>query len=200
MRWAAVESGVLFGFVLLFIWVLRPHFPHFWIPLLLFVVVSFALRGQTPSRLGLRFAGFLESAIRYGPWAAMSGLLLASAVWFDGWRRISPSWAAGSLGLYCAWGLFQQTILNGYFLNRFLLFSRRPYLLAAILFSVVHAPNWFLMLVTLPAGYCAAVAYVRERNLYFLGLAHGVLGFLIYMAVPDSITRHLYVGPRWFGG
>lgn len=29
-----------------------------------------------------------------------------------------------------------------------------------------------------------------------LGLAHGVLGFALYFAVPDSISHHLYAGPN----
>ena len=28
--------------------------------------------------------------------------------------------------------------------------------------------------------------------------ACGVIGFLIYLVVPDTISHHLYVGPKWF--
>jgi hypothetical protein len=54
------------------------------------------------------------------------------------------------------------------------------------------------MLVTLAGGYTCARVYLQHRNLYFLGLAHGVVGFLIYLVVPDSVSHHLYVGPKWF--
>ena len=40
--------------------------------------------------------------------------------------------------------------------------------------------------------------YLRYRNLYFLGMAHGVVGFLLYLVVPDTISHHLSVGPKWF--
>jgi hypothetical protein len=115
------------------------------------------------------------------------------------------SWLGACLGLvlYCVWGLFQQYVLNGYFVNRFSdVLPNHPRgvpILAGVFFSLAHLPNWFLMMVTLPGGYVCARLYLQRRNLFFLGLAHGVIGFLIYLAVPDTITHHLYVGPKWFG-
>jgi membrane protease YdiL (CAAX protease family) len=100
--------------------------------------------------------------------------------------------------VYLAWGLFQEYLLNGYFVNRFVQFTTHAPAVAAITFAAAHAPNWFLMLATGMGGYFAAIAYLRYRNLFVLGLAHGILGFLIYFAIPDSVTRHLYVGPKWF--
>ena len=101
--------------------------------------------------------------------------------------------------MYCCWGLFQQYAVNGFFVNRFMEFApARAPLLAALLFSTAHAPNWFLMLVTFVGGYVSATVYLDSRNLYFLGLAHGLFGFLLYLVVPDTICHHLYVGPKWF--
>jgi len=114
-----------------------------------------------------------------GLWMAILGLMLLS---------------------YLPWGLLQQYILNGYFLNRFdaLLSSRVASLAAATLFCIAHTPNWFLMSVTFVGGYYSTLVYRRRRCLYFLGLAHALLGFLIFLIVPDSITHHLRVGPAWF--
>jgi hypothetical protein len=61
-----------------------------------------------------------------------------------------------------------------------------------------HSPNWFLMPVTLVSGYGAIWVYRRYNNLYFLGLAHAMIGFLLFVAVPDSVSHHLNVGPGWF--
>src|SRR5437016_2255440 len=71
-------------------------------------------------------------------------------------------------------------------------------LMAAIAFSAIHTPNWFLIIVTFFAGFACAKLYLKFRNLYALGLAHGVIGFLLYLCVPDTISHHLYVGPKWF--
>ena len=76
---------------------------------------------------------------------------------------------------------------------------RSASLASAALFSGVHLPNWFLMGVTLLAGYCCARLYLRHRNLYFLGIAHATVGFLLFLVVPDSVSHHLVVGPGWFG-
>ena len=91
--------------------------------------------------------------------------------------------------------------LNGYFQNRLnrAVSPRQAPILSAALFSGVHLPNWFLMAVTLLLGYCSARIYNRYRNLYFLGVAHGTLGVLLYLVVPDSVSHHLAVGPGWFG-
>jgi hypothetical protein len=199
MRWAAAESGSVLALILLYIWWIRPHFPLFWILLLAFVLLSHAVRKETPASLGFHKADFKASAVAYGPYALLLALVLVGAgALFDTIREISIQWACANFGLYCLWGLFQQYLLNGYFINRFVRFTERAPFLAAIIFSAVHTPNWFLMLVTFIGGYCASIAYLRFRNLYFLGLAHGVLGFLIYLVVPDSISRHLWVGPKWF--
>jgi len=54
-------------------------------------------------------------------------------------------------------------MLNGYFLNRFdrALPPRASAWLTAVLFAVVHVPNWFLMAVALLGGWCATEVYRR---------------------------------------
>jgi len=115
-------------------------------------------------------------------------------------RSDQAFWA---LAGYLPWGLFQQYVLNGYFLNRFdsALSRRSAPMISAALFSGAHLPNWFLMAVTLLAGYASVRIYRRYNNLYSLGLglAHGTVGFLLLLVVPDSISHHLTVGPGWFG-
>ena len=200
MRSAAAESGSLLSLILFYIWWIRPYFPRFWILLLAFVLLSHLVHRESPFSLGFRRAGFRDSILQYGAYALLTALLLlAGGLAFHSIREISPGWACLNLALYCGWGLFQQYLLNGYFLNRFARFTRHAPVLAALSFSIVHTPNWLLMLVTLIGGYCAALVYQRDRNLYFLGLAHGVLGFLIYLVVPDSISHHLWIGPNGSG-
>src|SRR5262249_49279012 len=113
-----------------------------------------------------------------------------------GFDRAMLAWVG-----YLPWGLFQQYVLNGYFLNRLqrVVSPRTAQMVSAALFAGVHLPNLFLMVVPLLLRYCSLLIYSRYRNLYFLGGAHGTLGFLLYLAVPDSVSHHLVVGPRWFG-
>lgn len=69
--------------------------------------------------------------------------------------------------------------MNGYFVNRFSDFlpghRHAIPLLAAAFFSLAHLPNWFL---------------TAWRT--------GVIGFLLYLVVPDTVSHHMYVGPKWF--
>ncbi len=199
---AAIEPGVAFTMIILYIWWLRFRYPYAWIAILALLIAS-----HLRKREGFRTLGFGWNAPRGSArlwvvlWLIAMGILAIGLI-LHTIREVSWRGACLSLLLYCIWGLFQQYVLNGYFVNRFsdLLpdHTRTIPILAGICFSLVHSPNWFLMMVTLAGGYTCARVYLQHRNLYFLGLAHGVIGFLIYLVVPDSISHHLYVGPKWF--
>lgn len=190
--------------IVIYIWRMRFVFRLSWIGILVFIVASHVWRTETPEFLGFRVANLERSFRRFASVVlGITAVLLALAALFRTFRSVNAKSAAASLVLYCAWGLFQQYLLNGYFVNR--LVSAFPgaspctvAALAAVLFAGVHLPNWFLTAVTLVGGYFCARLYISYRNLFFLGLAHGLVGFVIYLTVPDSISRHLYVGPKWF--
>ena len=133
----------------------------------------------------------------------MIGIVLALAAggaWFHTFRRIDFEDVLFSLAAYLPWGLVQEYALNGYFLNRFdtALSKRTASAMAAALFCAVHAPNYFLMAVTLPLAWYATIVYRRTRNLYLLGLAHGIIGLMLFLVMPDSISHHLRIGPGYF--
>jgi membrane protease YdiL (CAAX protease family) len=132
--------------------------------------------------------------------AILIAIGVVSAIIAGTLRPLSARGAALDLGLYLPWGFVQQYLLNAYLLNRLenSLSPAKAASTAAVLFSLVHLPNWFLMLTTLAGGYAATAVYRRRRNLYFLGLAHALLGFTIFVAAPDSLIHHLRVGPGWF--
>jgi hypothetical protein len=205
LRWAPMlEATSVFLLILLYIWRLRFYTPSTWIAILAVILISHACRKETPVALGFRSQNLVRSLAKFSPVLLFLTLvLLTLGILFRTVRGVTWESAFFSLAFYCLWGLFQQYVLNGYFVNRFVEFfrpgeSNRAPILAAIFFAAVHSPNWFLMLITLAGGYVCAKAYLNERNLYFLGLAHGLIGFLLYLVVPDSISRHLYVGPKWF--
>jgi hypothetical protein len=198
---AILEPAVVFALIVAYIWELRRLNHNLWIAILAFMLLSHWLHRETPAALGFGL-GNLRACVRELPPALtlLALVLLAGGILLGAARGIGTARALLSLAAYLPWGLAQQYALNGYFLNRFdAVVSRRasPWLAAAA-FCCAHAPNWFLMAVTLPLGYCSARLYHRYRNLYFLGMAHAVVGFLLFLAVPDSITHHLNVGPAWF--
>jgi Type II CAAX prenyl endopeptidase Rce1-like len=199
---AGIEAAITFALIMLYIWWLRFRYPYAWIPILGLVIGSQARKREGFSKLGFQWNTGHDSARWWLVLALTGGSILAPALVFHSIRQVSGPGACLSFLLYCVWGLFQQYVLNAYFVNRFSdLLPDRPAaapILASIFFSLAHLPNWFLMIVALAGGYFCARLYLRCRNLYFLGLAHGVVGFLIYLAVPDTISHHLYVGPKWF--
>jgi len=197
---ALLEATGVFAMILLYIWRWRWAYSLSWVIILGLVLVSHAVRRETPAELGFRLTNLNSALAAIAP----AVLLLAAALLGIGAichtiRTVRPGAGFSSLALYCLWGLFQQYLLNGYFVNRFVTISPAiAPLLAAFAFSGIHTPNWFLMAATLVGGFVCAKVYLKFRNLYVLGLAHGAIGFLLYLCVPDTISHHLYVGPKWF--
>jgi len=186
-----------------YIWWLRFRYPYAWVPMLLLMFVAHVCHRETPATLGFKWSHPAHPPARLSGFLALVALaLLTLGMGFRSIRTVPLQGAVLSFLMYCLWGLFQQYILNGYFVNRLSDFLPGHLhaipLLAAALFSLAHLPNWFLMIATAAGGYVCARIYLRYRNLYFLGIAHGVVGFLLYLVVPDSISHHLSVGPKWF--
>lgn len=184
-----------------YIWRLRFSHPWLWVPLVAWVLVSHLARRERAAALGFRLEDLGDCFRRFGPaLLSLVVVLCGAGVLFDTFRPLKLEQAAGSWALYLPWGLFQQYMLNAYFLRRFEtgLSQRSAGIVTAGLFSAVHSPNWFLMLVTPVASYAGIQVYRRNANLYFLGFAHATIGFLLFMVVPDAISHHLNVGPGWW--
>ena len=186
-----------------YIWKWRSTHPRLWLPVVALILASQAVHRDRASALGLRAGNFGICVRSYGP--ALIGLALAmlgAGLLLGTIRPMGFEPAIESFALYLPWGLFQQYLLAGYFLTRFetALSRNAAGILTAALFGVVHSPNWFLMIVTPAAASGAIWVYRRHRNLYFLGLAHATIGFLLFFVVPDSVSHHLRVGPGWFAG
>jgi CAAX prenyl protease-like protein len=200
---AAAEAVGMFALIMAYIWWLRFGYPYAWVPMLLLMFASHVWRRESLAKLGFTWSLPARSLVRLAALLVLLALaLLILGLALQSIRTVTFEGAFLSFLLYCLWGLFQQYILNGYFVKRFSDFlPRHPYavpLLAAAFFSLAHLPNWFLMIATAAGGYVCARIYLRYRNLYFLGLAHGVVGFLLYLVVPDTLSHHMYVGPKWF--
>ena len=192
---------MVFGLIMAYIWALRYSYHRFWLVILGLMLFSHWRRRERAKTLGFDWRNFRPCAEKLAPALLfLILLLLGCGLLFSTtrpmrWESAMTAWAA-----YVPWGVFQQYALNGYFLNRIdrLVSHRVAPVLTAALFSSAHLPNWFLMAVTLLAGYGCTLLYHRYRNLYSLGLAHGTLGFLLYLVIPDSISHHLVIGPGWF--
>jgi hypothetical protein len=196
-----LEPFSIYAMIMAYIWSLRYTHRDLWLLILALIVVSHLAHREHAPSLGFRTGGLAACWREFAPALAFFALsMVAAGILLQTTRPVRFDQALVAWAGYIPWGLFQQYILNGYFLNRFetVLPRRTAPVVAASLFSGAHLPNWFLMAVTLIAGYCCARVYRRYGNLYFLGAAHGTIGFLLFLVVPDSITHHLTVGPGWF--
>jgi len=199
---AILEPIVLFGLILAYIWGLRYHFPAAWALILALPVLSHWWRGEGAAGLGFRVRGLADCVRRFAPALGFFSLaLVASGLLLDTVRPVPLERAAMAWAIYLPWGLFQQYLLNGFLANRLAEFvgsprSRLIPLSAAALFSLVHLPNWFLMAVTFTGGYLSVRIYQRYRSLYVLGIAHALIAFTLFLAIPDSVSAHFLIGPR----
>jgi membrane protease YdiL (CAAX protease family) len=195
---AALEPAALFLFIMGYIWIWRRTHPYLWIAILACLLLSHVLHRENARQLGFGRESLEECTHRFAPLLIVLALaMFAGGLLLNTTRRIPTDQAFLALFAYLPWGVLQQYMLNGYFLRRFdRAFSpRQSAWVTTVLFGVVHTPNWFLMIVALAGGWCAIKVYRRHRNLYFLGIAHATIGFLLFVTVPDSISHHLEVGP-----
>jgi membrane protease YdiL (CAAX protease family) len=199
---AILEPALVYAMIVAYIWNLRYSHGGAWVGILGLMLLSHLARREDAYRLGFRARHMGECWREFAPALAfLTLLMLAGGILVHTMRPIGVETALVSWVAYVPWGVFQQYALNGYFLNRLdaVMGRRAAPLISAALFCGVHTPNWLLMVVAFPAGYCSTRIYRRYRDLYFLGLAHATVGFLLFLVVPDSVSHHLRVGPGWFG-
>ena len=95
------------------------------------------------------------------------------------------------LVLYPFWGTIQQFLLmaltcgNLYDYKNAKIPKSVIILITAALFGLIHYPSVWLMVGTFLLAICYCWIYLRQRNLYALGIFHGWLGALIFYTVVN---------------
>lgn len=163
---------------------------------LLFTLAIVLIRRPTLTDLGLTRCGLVRSL-----WILPAALLLALASVFVAKQigTLHPLYKGDFKHVtgYVLWTLYQQFLLNDYFmprLTRLLPTENAALAVAAVLFALAHLPNLPLTAATLLWGAISCALFRRYHNLYALGLAQGLLGLCFAICVPDSINHHLRVG------
>lgn len=101
---------------------------------------------------------------------------------------------------YPLWALIQQWLLIGAIMPRVRRFSRNQAaaaLTGGILFALMHAPNFSLMLFTLVGGIAWAFLGQRDRALLPLVTSHAVLGLWLVHTTPHWLLRSAEIGGRY---
>jgi len=152
---------------------------------------------QRPTRdeLGLGLRGLIRSL-----WILPSAVALTYASVFVAQRlgTFHPLYSAdlAHVGGYVLWTIYQQFLLQDYFMPRLTraLSSNAAIALAAVLFAAAHLPNLSLTLATLVWGAVSCWLFRRYRSLFVLGLTQGLLGLCFAVCVPDVMHHHMRVG------
>jgi membrane protease YdiL (CAAX protease family) len=104
---------------------------------------------------------------------------------------------AGHVVGYILWTVYQQFLLQDYFMDRLLrlgLSASVAVIVAGIMFAAAHMPNLVLAAATLLWGIVSCSLFRRYHNIWMLGLAQGLLGLCFAVCVPDALHHHLRVG------
>jgi hypothetical protein len=191
-----IEIILGYGLILFVLWM--PEFPQRILSpvALIFTLTVVLARRPRLNELGLGRRGLAPSF-----WILPAAIVLAivSMLVAKELGTLHPLYKGDlkHIGGYVLWTLYQQFLLNDYFMPRLtrLLASKGAAVgLSAVLFAAAHLPNLPLTAATLVWGAISCALFRRYLNIYSLGLAQGLLGLCFAICVPDSLHHHLRVG------
>lgn len=171
------------------------------------IIYSHVLRGETVRELGVRLDNFLPALrLLLLPMIVITGTALLIG-FFSGAKPDFFRWHAErliilQLALGFGWGFLQQYVLQSFMNRRAQMIWGRgtaSVLVTAVIFSVLHFPNPWLMVVTFVGGLVWAFVYQRQPNLFALALSHGIMTWVLVSALPPSALNHLRIGLKYFG-
>lgn len=170
------------------------------------IVYSHILRRENARDLGFRLDNFLSALkLLVLPMILIAGssLLIGffSGSRFDFFRWHAERLIVFQLVLGFGWGFLQQYVLQS-FMNRRaqIVWGRgaKSILLTALIFSALHFPNPWLVVVTFVGGLVWAFVYQRQPNLFALALSHSVMTWVLVSTLPPSALNHLRIGLKYF--
>jgi membrane protease YdiL (CAAX protease family) len=189
---------LILGYVLILFVLWMPEFPQRILsPVALLVTLGIVLA----RRPGLQDLGLGRQGLAPSFWilpiallVAITSLMIANQI-----GTLHPLYKGdlNHIATYIVWTLYQQFLLNDYFMPRLTrIFTSEALAIgvAAVLFALAHLPNLVLAAATLVWGAISCSLFRRHHNLYALGLAQGLLGLCFAVCVPDALHHHLRVG------
>jgi hypothetical protein len=192
------ELAVGYTLILATVWTANPtQRILYWLAFGWIVATTWARRDGWTA-LGLGRKGLLQSL-----WIVAVALVLSAIAVFIAARMHTLHRLHGPTPIflhgwgYIVWSLMQQFLLQSYFLLRFLRLlpgKAAPILAATGIFALAHLPNPILTPITLVWGAISCVLFLRYRNIYALGVAHGIMGLCVAVTVPNSLHHHMRVG------
>jgi hypothetical protein len=202
---AAGEIIVVLVLICFYIWILMPM-RTFRIDLasylFIFAIVSLL---QSYHRLplkaqGVRLDNFLQALKPVGTvtliliCALIAIALLSRRLIFRPEMLLRCAW-------FLPWGPMQQFLLQSVLHLRTgsIVRSRRlVILLTALVFSLVHFPNHYLMILSFLGGLFWCYLFTRHPNIFALGLSHAAVDLTLLTIFPPELLGNLRVGPGFW--
>jgi membrane protease YdiL (CAAX protease family) len=193
-----LELAIGYTLIIATVWTTNPtQRVLYWLAFAWIIATSLASR-EGWTGLGLGRKGLLQSLWIVGAALLLSCLAILIASWTHTLHRLHGPLPLPLHGwAYVIWALMQQFLLQSYFLLRLLRLVPGkvvPVIISAVIFSLAHLPNPVLTPITLVWGLISCVLFLRYRNIYALGLAHGIMGLCVAITVPNSLQHHMRVG------
>jgi len=195
-----VEALAFAAFVGMYIWSWQAERPGVWWVMLAWLLVSAAVRRDTPKTAGWRADNLWPATQRAFLFFAPASAAVCGAGLFLGMLHrlpvhlIDPRRFVG----YLAFCVMQQVALNSFLTSRLFTYFERPWpaaMAAGIIFAALHWPNPVLVPLTLVGGVAMAWLFARERNILPLALGQAILGALVWWAFPLAWHHSMRVGP-----
>jgi membrane protease YdiL (CAAX protease family) len=189
---------IAFLFLEFALWEPRLRTRNRWIAIATITILVLVLIDR-PSleRLGLRLPKTFGASVVLGISFAAVVVMVLLVSWAGGQIPANPTWPNLRLAwLYVIWALLQEFMLQSFFFNRCeeLYGSSAAVWIASTLFAAAHLPSPVLTTATLVGALFFCEMYRRYRNIYFLGIVHGMLGLTLAITMPDSLLHHMRVG------
>ena len=178
---------------------------------LLFYVLSFFIRQDSLKGLGIRLDNLCDSGRECAIISVISIVtILFFSIFYSGksYSHVVISYLTGFFK-YAPWGIIngitaglaQQFLLQSVFTIRFLqIFENKSISLlsAAMLFSLAHSPNIKLMFFSFLFGMIVCILFLRNRNIFTLGIMHVVLSMVFISFLVPGLVDNFKTGP-WRG-
>jgi membrane protease YdiL (CAAX protease family) len=203
-RSAWLDIVAMTAVLLSYLWIWQRTFPgELYVCVTLVVglaVWSHWRRGETPRDLGFRTDNLVPAAVKVfsfvGPLIVVT---LLAGVLLSTFRVPTRGEFLARLIVLPLFGLAQQYLLLGFYLRRYqeaLPGDRLPVLATTLTFALLHLPNGFLVGATFLTGLGSCWLYARAKNLWVLGLAHGLLSLAFSVSISKSLASGMKVGSR----
>ncbi len=157
----------------------------FW---LIYVIYQCKTKPGVAKYWGFRTDNFTKVAKIILPFGVLSLVIFVGVGFYQG--TINITWhIVPILILYPIWGIIQQYLLIALTVGNLQDYKNSNFpkgfivIFSAVLFGLIHYPFGWLIAATFILAIFYGLMYLKERNIYALGIFHGWLGGLFYYTV-----------------